>query len=62
MMRIPRASSNFPREVRAQNRRISGVTPGVTKSFTEQPWRLLPKSHSLMGMARAGKGARKGGL
>jgi len=49
----------FRREIAADTRRISGVTPALTKSFSTTPWRYLPRGKGMKGLA--GGGAREKG-
>lgn len=53
--RPPKVVDKFPREVSADTRRISGVTPGLTKAFAESPWRYLNRARGLQGLAGFGK-------
>lgn len=60
---IPRVSDSFPREVAADTRRITGVTPALTKSFAEKPWRYLSRGKGMRGLAGGGSTKRgNGGL
>ncbi len=43
----------FPSEVNIENRRITGVTPRLTKQYSN-PARLLPKAKVMNGLKSAG--------
>lgn len=61
--KVGKVTSSFPQEVVSDTKRISGVTPSVTKPFESQPWRFLPKrSMTLKQMALSGSPKRKGSV
>ncbi len=41
--------------VSQESRRLTGVTPKLTRAYTESPARFLPKANGLRGLARARK-------
>jgi len=54
-MATPRVQDKFGKLVKVQTRRLTGVTPAVTKPFAEQPWKFLPKATGLRSLASSGK-------
>ena len=58
---VPGVRDRFGTEVRQENRRTMDIVPSVTHPFAESPARMLPRSHSLQGMARAKKIKAGGG-
>lgn len=62
--KINGGSAGFQRDIASQNRRITGVTPTVTKAFQNKPYRYLRKATGATG-AGGGMGLQKlagGGL
>lgn len=61
--KINGGAAGFQRDMASQNRRITGVTPAVTKAFQNKPYRYLKKASGLsssgggMGLQRLSKGA-----
>jgi hypothetical protein len=55
--KINGGSAAFQRDIASQNRRITGVTPSLTKSFQNKPYRYLRKAGAGAGLQNLAKGA-----
>lgn len=53
-----KVSDRWPAQIMQQNRRITGVTPRVVRSYQEAPAKFIPRSRGLLARM-AGKGAGK---
>lgn len=64
MANIKAVPDHFPSEVTQENRRLTGVTPRLLKSFPESPARYLPRAKGLRGLKSfaGGRKISKGGL
>lgn len=56
--RSTKVASHWPSLISQQNRRITGVTPRVTRAYSAAPAKFIPRSKGLLSRM-AGKGAGK---